>query len=263
LEKLIQRDRVIVLAGLLLIAAVGWGYLVQEARGMNLTGVCCCAGMKMSGPDASPWSGLALIPLFLMWSEMMVVMMLPSAAPTLLLFASVNRRRLERQEPFVPVTIFLLGYLTIWTLFSAGASLIQWAMHGTALLSPLMVGTSPRLGALILIVAGVFQWTPFKRSCLSHCHSPLTFLLKEWKEGRRAAFAMGLKHGAYCTGCCWALMLILFVVGVMSIAWVAALTMLVLIEKTLPKNFRPERFTGLILIAWGIWLLGQGFGFRG
>src|SRR5204863_4370778 len=139
---ILKRDRLIVLAGLLGISALAWGYMVREARTMDLTGMCCCAGMKMSGPDTQPWSTGTLPPLFLMWSEMMVAMMVPSAAPMILTFAAVNRKRREQERPFVPTGIFLLGYLVVWVAFSALAALAQWALHAKALLSPMMTGTS-------------------------------------------------------------------------------------------------------------------------
>src|SRR6266853_671979 len=160
LESLLKRDRVIIVAGLAAITLVAWFYMVHEARGMMSTGVCKCAGMKMSGPDIQSWSAGQLVPLFLMWAEMMVAMMIPSAAPMVLTFATVNRKRREREEPYVPTGMFLLGYLAVWTAFSALAALAQWMLHSTALLSPMMVSTSPVLGGLLLIAAGVFQWTP-------------------------------------------------------------------------------------------------------
>src|SRR5882762_10262417 len=231
LETVLKRDRLLVVAGLVGISLLAWGYMVYEARAMYHTGVCCCAGMKMSGPDTDPWSTATLLPLFLMWAEMMVAMMIPSAAPMILTFAMVQRKRREQQRPFVPVGIFLLGYLIVWTGFSALAAVAQWALHAKALLSPLMVSTSPIFGSALLIVAGIFQWTPLKNACLAHCRSPLSFLMTDWREGKLGAFVMGLKHGAYCAGCCWFLMALLFVAGVMNILWIAVITVLVLVEK--------------------------------
>ena len=219
------------------------------------TGVCCCAGMNMSGPDLNPWSTATLLPLFLMWIEMMVAMMIPSAAPMILTFALVNRKRREAERPFVPTGVFLLGYLVVWTGFSALAALAQWILHGRALLSPMMVGTSPMLGGALLITAGIFQWTPLKGACLIHCQSPLGFLLTDWREGRWGAFGMGLKHGAYCTGCCWLLMALLFVAGVMNLWWIAILAVFVLLEKVVPKGLWLGRAAGMILAVWGAWMM--------
>jgi len=251
METLLKRDRLIVISALVGTTLLAWGYMVYEARAMYDTGVCCCAGMKMSGPDTNAWSTATLVPLFLMWTEMMVAMMLPSAAPMILTFAAVNRKRREQERPFVSTGIFVLGYLIIWTGFSALAAVTQWALHGKALLSPMMVSTSPVLGGTLLILAGIFQWTRFKNTCLSHCRSPLDFLMTDWREGRGGALAMGLKHGVYCTGCCWFLMVLLFVAGVMNMWWVAALTILVLLEKVIPKGTWFPRASGILLVLWG------------
>jgi predicted metal-binding membrane protein len=229
--------------------------MAREAHAMVHTGVCQCAGMKMSGPDMQSWSASTLVPLFLMWAEMMVAMMIPSAAPMILTFATVNRKRREQDRPFVPTGIFLSGYLVVWTAFSALAAVAQWILHSTALLSPMMVSTSPILGGALLIIAGIFQWTPLKNACLAHCRSPLSFLMTDWREGKPGAFVMGLKHGAYCTGCCWFLMALLFVAGVMNIWWVAAISILVLLEKVLPGGFQFGRVVGVVFAAWGVWMI--------
>ena len=225
---------------------------------MEVTGVCCCLGMKMSGPDTTAWSAVTLLPLFLMWAEMMVAMMIPSAAPMVLTFALVNRKRREREQPFVPIGIFLSGYLAVWTGFSALAALAQWTLHGATLLSPMMSATSPILGGILLIASGVFQWSPLKNLCLTHCRSPLTFLMNGWREGKWGAFMMGVRHGAYCTGCCWILMALLFVAGVMNIWWIAILTVLVLAEKAAPRGLLLGKVTGVFLILWGLALAWAG-----
>lgn len=255
MESILKRDRLIVAVTLSAATLLAWGYMVREARSMTLTGVCCCAGMKMSGPDVNPWSPATLLPLFLMWSEMMVAMMVPSAAPMVLMFASVQRKRREQERPFVPTGIFLLGYLVMWTAFSALAATAQWILHGKALLSPMMVSTSGLLGGTLLIAAGIFQWLPLKNACLAHCRSPLGFLLSDWRDGRLGALVMGLKHGAYCTGCCWVLMLLLFVAGVMNVWWIAAITILVLAEKVFPKGGFIGKAAGLALAIWGVWMI--------
>ena len=259
LEIALQNDRMIVLAALAGIAAVAWGHMLHEAHGMQRTGVCQCLGMAMSGPDTKPWAIAALTPLFLMWTEMMVAMMIPSAAPMILTFALVNRQRREQERPFVPSSLFLLGYLAVWGVFSFAAALAQWALHGAALLSPMMKSSSPALGGVLLISAGAFQWTTWKRACLNHCRSPLSFLLVDWREGRMGALAMGIRHGAYCTGCCWLLMALLFVAGVMNMLWVAVITLLVLLEKVLPQGMRFGSMTGVFFFAWGMWMIGAGW----
>lgn len=255
LELVLRRDRLVTFAALVCLALPAWGWMIHEARAMYQTGVCSCAGMKMSGPDLRPWSAATLIPLFLMWAVMMVGMMTPSAAPMVLTFALVQRKRREREQPFVPTAMFLLGYLAVWTGFSALAAVAQWVLHARALLSPLMVSTSPRLGGALLIIAGAFQWTPLKHACLTHCRSPLGFLMTDWREGWSGAFRMGLKHGAHCAGCCWFLMALLFVAGVMNLWWIAALTALVLVEKVMPPGQVMGKITGLFLIGWGLWMV--------
>ena len=255
IESVLKRDRAVVLAGLIAISALAWGYMAREAHAMVHTGVCQCAGMKMSGPDMQSWSASTLVPLFLMWAEMMVAMMTPSAAPMILTFATVNRKRREREQPFVPTGIFLLGYLVVWAAFSGLAAVAQWILHSTALLSPMMVSTSPVLGGALLIVAGIFQWTPLKNACLTHCRSPLSFLMTDWRDGKYGAFVMGLKHGAYCTGCCWFLMALLFVAGVMNIWWIAVIAVFVLLEKAAPKGLWVGKITGVLLAVWGVWMM--------
>jgi predicted metal-binding membrane protein len=258
METILKRDRWIVLAALTATALLAWGYMVHEARAMNLTGMCCCAGMSMSGPDIGPWSTATLVPLFLMWAEMMVAMMLPSATPMILTFAKVQRNRREQERPFVATGVFALGYLVVWTGFSAVAAVLQWVLHAKALLSPMMVGTSPILGGVLLIAAGFFQWSPIKNACLASCCSPLNFLMTGWREGKWGAFAMGLKHGVFCAGCCWFLMLLLFVAGVMNIWWIAILTVLVLLEKMVPRGLLLGKIAGVVFIGWGMWMVMEG-----
>jgi predicted metal-binding membrane protein len=258
LETALRHDRAITVIALAGITGVAWAYMLYEARAMEQTGACSCAGMNMSGPDIQPWSTVAIIPLFLMWAEMMVAMMLPSAAPVMLTFARVNRERRKQERPFVPTSLFLLGYLIVWTAFSLGAAVLQWALHGAALLSPMMASNSSRLSGIVLIATGIFQWTPWKRACLSQCRSPLTFLLADWREGPMGAIKMGIKHGAYCAGCCWLLMVLLFIAGVMNMWWVAAITALVILEKFLPRASWFPSAVGIACVAWGAWLLAHG-----
>lgn len=256
-ESILKRDRAIILASVACLTAVAWGYMAVEARAMYATGVCSCAGMQMSGPDITPWSANALFALFLMWTEMMVAMMLPSAAPMILTFAMINRKRHEQERPFVPTGFFAAGYVAIWTAFSAVAALAQWALHAKALLSPMMVSSSAALGGILLVSAGLFQWTPWKHACLSRCQSPLAFLMTQWREGKAGAFNMGLKHGLHCAGCCWILMALLFVAGVMNLWWIAAITALVLLEKFFRQGGRIAKFAGLLFCLWGAWLIAR------
>jgi predicted metal-binding membrane protein len=227
--------------------ALAWLYLFHTASpmpGMDMP------AMQMSG--FSKWGLPTVILLFLMWAVMMVAMMVPSAVPMIQVFLTVNERRQNSSRQLVPVGIFLLGYLVVWTSFSAAATVAQWGLHKTALLSPMMVATSPLVSGGLLLAAGIFQWTPLKHSCLRGCRSPLSFLMGEWRDGTAGSFSMGLRHGAYCVGCCWALMALLFVVGVMNLLWVAAIALFVMAEKILPRGEFIGHIAGVALVAAGI-----------
>ena len=206
--------------------------------------------MQMSGFDS--WNLSALLLLFLMWAVMMVAMMVPSAVPMIQGFVAVNERRRNSSRPVIPVGVFVLGYIVAWTSFSAATALAQWGLHRAALLSPMMVSTSPILSGGLLLAAGIFQWTPLKRACLRNCRSPLTFLMSGWRDGTAGAFFMGLHHGAYCVGCCWALMVLLFVVGVMNLLWVAVIALFVIAEKVLPRGELIAHIAGVALVVVGI-----------
>ena len=259
MEIILRRQRLMIGICLVVVVLVAWLYLIQEKTampGMNMTGTTM-AGMDMPGmampPPASWLASVAL--LFVMWAVMMVAMMVPSATPMIFTFASVNQRRRAAARPFVPVGIFLLGYIVVWTAFSAVAAYAQWWLHRAALLSPAMAATSPLLSGGLLIAAGLFQWTPLKHACLQGCRSPLSFLMSEWREGAGGAFSMGLRHGAYCVGCCWALMALLFVAGVMNLLWVAVIALFVMAEKIMAKGELVGRIAGIVLIATGIALI--------
>ena len=251
LEVVLRRDRLVVLGGLIGIAALAWAYMGYLAWDMHHMAM----PMDMAMPRMQTWGWVDLVLLFVMWAVMMVAMMVPAAAPMLLIFARVNRQRRDRQQPFVPTAVFLSGYLLVWTGFSLLATLAQWGLHSAALLSPMMVSTSGVLGGILLLAAGLFQWTPLKYACLKHCRSPLSFLMTDWREGSRGALVMGLKHGSYCTGCCWSLMALLFVAGVMNLLWVAAITAFVLVEKALPRGDLVGRVAGGVLVVAGLMML--------
>jgi predicted metal-binding membrane protein len=256
--SVLRRERWIIGAALAGTAAVAWVYMIHEARGMNLTGACECLGLQMGGAGSADWPAGSLLPLFLMWSGMMVAMMLPSATPMILTFAGVSRNRRRQQRPYVSVSIFAAGYVAVWTAFSALAAVAQWILHRQALLSPGMASTSAWLGGMLLLAAGVFQFTPLKRTCLTHCRTPLDFIMTRWREGAGGAFRMGVEHGVFCAGCCWALMSLLFVAGVMNLLWIAALTLLVGLEKLLPRGRWLSSVTGVILTAWGTFVIVHG-----
>ncbi len=249
MDRTFQRDRLYVFSGLAAITVISWAYMLHMAWGMS------GAGMDMTKPCLMHWGPGTLVHMFFMWAIMMVAMMFPAATPMVLMFATVNRQRAEARDPIIPTGFFVLGYLVIWTAYSALATLAQWGLHIAALLSHSLVITSPLVGGLLLFAAGVFQWTPFRDACMSKCRSPLGFIRAEWREGHRGALIMGLKHGLFCVGCCWLLMVLSFVMGVMNMLWMAVLTAFMVLEKAYPGSQWVSRIVGLILIAWGLWVL--------
>lgn len=256
LERVLRRDRVITALGLVLISAIAWLYTILGATvGIGkLTGAAPQMDMSaMAMPNiAVPWDRLDLIYAFVMWFVMMVAMMLPSASPTILLFAKVDRT--QQHSPYIGTFVFTGAYLVVWAAFSLIATLANWALHTHGLMTSMMGRTLSIWNGCLLIAAGVYQFTPLKLACLNKCRSPLAFLLSEWREGNLGALVMGLRHGAYCVLCCWVLMALLFVLGVMNLLWVAALAVFVLAEKIGPNGPWLSRASGLLLIGWGIWV---------
>jgi predicted metal-binding membrane protein len=246
-----RRDRAVISACLVVLTALAWAYLLhlehQMSAAMADDRMMAAMGMTMD----MPWHAGDVFFTFAMWAVMMVGMMTPSAAPLVLLFAAMHRGRGEQRAPRA-VFAFGAGYLLVWTAFSAGAALAQWGLHRAALLSPAMTISGARLSGTILIAAGVYQLTPFKGACLAHCRSPIGFLLSHWREGAAGALRMGIEHGTNCLGCCWALMCVLFVVGVMNLVWVAAMTIFVLMERLGPAGAAVARIMGVAMILAGI-----------
>src|SRR6266508_525671 len=249
-EALVRRDRVLAAAGLAGLALLAWLYLFGMEQ---VGGVGRAPGRPMAMPG-DQGAGRFLLT-FLMWAVMMVAMMVPAASPMILTFATINRRRAAAGTPAVPTTVFLAGYLVIWSAFSLGAAALQGALQAAALLAPATLRATPLVGAALLIAAGIYQLTPLKYACLARCQSPLGFILSEWREGSRGAFLMGLRHGAFCVGCCWALMALLFVAGVMNLLWVAAIAAFVFVEKLVPRGRAVSWSAGAALLAWGAWVL--------
>ena len=243
------RERTVILSCLGFITALSWGYMWYLARDP----------MAMCMVNMNPWSAAELTALFAMWAVMMVAMMIPSASPMILAFAGVNRMRRTQSLPYVPTSVFVLGYVAAWTFFSLVATLTQEVLHSAALISSMGISNSRIIGGILLAATGIFQWTPLKNACLRHCRSPLGFILTEWREGTRGAFQMGVRHGMYCVGCCWLLMSLLFVAGVMNLWWVAAIAVFVLIEKVATVGPWIARAIGALLILWGGWMLAHVF----
>jgi predicted metal-binding membrane protein len=245
-----RRDLAVILSCIVVVTALAWVYLVHLDRQMSSSAsdakMMAEMGMAMNGP----WTPADAWLTFAMWTVMMVGMMAGSVAPMLVLFARAQAGRGQRVS--LAVLMFGLGYLAVWTGFSALATLAQWALHQAALLSPAMSVASPRLAGVVLLAAGAYQLTPWKGKCLSHCQTPLGFFMTNWRDGKAGAFQMGMRHGTFCLGCCWALMCVLFAVGVMNLVWVAALTSFVLLEKIGPTGVAVARVAGLAMAALGI-----------
>ncbi|WP_317930722.1 DUF2182 domain-containing protein [Halioxenophilus sp. WMMB6] len=286
LQQRTNREKWLLIIGLALMVTLAWWYLIDMALAMSSMDmqsmdmqsmdIGSMDSMEMSSMDMSStsmssmpgealsanssamnsmvtaWGALDLLLLFLMWAVMMVAMMLPSASPMILTFLSVNQRRARSQRNVVPTYIFVSGYIVVWSGYSLLATLLQWQLHEHALIrSDMQVGV-PYLVNTILIGAGVFQFTKLKQTCLQHCRSPLSFLMRDWREGYTGAFYMGLHHGAYCVGCCWILMLVLFVTGVMNLFAIALLSAFVLAEKLIPGGRWLSYLSGIIFIGFGL-----------
>jgi predicted metal-binding membrane protein len=215
--------------------------------GLEYNQAMAAMGMAVS----TSWTVVDLLFAFTMWAVMMVGMMAPSATPVLVLFAAAQRGRGAPGASWA-VLIFALGHVAVWTAFSAAATGLQWLLQHMSLLSPMLATSRSQLGAAILIAAGAYQLTPWKNRCLSHCRSPLGFLMTSWRDGKLGSLKMGLHHGVYCLGCCWALMCVLFVVGVMNLIWVAALTLFIFVEKVGPAGASIARVAGAGMILFGV-----------
>ena len=260
LEAVLRRDRWIVVGALVSVIVVAWVWIILGAgTGMNAVAMTQMAHMPDMDMmmERAVWTPAYAALTFAMWWVMMVAMMLPGAAPMLLLFGRVNRAQKARDRPYVATGIFAAGYLAAWSGFSALAAGLQWGLEQFDLLGPMMTTTSYWLGGVILLAAGLWQLTPVKGVCLRHCRSPLSFIAQKWRPGRLGAFRMGLEHGTFCLGCCWFLMGLLFFGGIMNLFWIAGLAGFVLLEKTIPMGHWLARIAGVGLVAWGALMLGS------
>jgi predicted metal-binding membrane protein len=270
-ERVLKRDRLITLAGLSALCVLAWIYTVMGAGlGMSATEMTTLAlfphqqahdmmpGMDMGADASEPiaWELNRWALMIAMWWIMMIAMMTPSAAPTILLYARVHRYELARgkvQDNDAPTGAFAAGYLLVWLAFSVAATTLLWALERAELISAMMMGSRSRwLSGAVLLAAGLYQLSPVKNACLAHCRSPTAFLSRHWRPQARGALRLGAMHGAYCVGCCWMLMALLFVGGVMNLAWIAALAILVMIEKVAPAGQWVSRGAGIALICWGV-----------
>lgn len=266
IEKILRRDRRVTAAGLAILCALAWAWLIAGAGlGMSLSDMATAALFphKMAMADGSggrmmwPWSAADAALMIAMWWIMMIAMMTPSAAPMILLHARVARHaQASGKDPDGGLdhsALFVAGYLLIWLSFAVAATAVQWALEAAGLVSTMMMSSSSAgVTAAVLIAAGVYQWTPLKNACLRECRAPFQFLSRHWRAGKLGALRLGVLHGGYCVGCCWALMALLFVGGVMNPIWIVALAVLVLTEKLAPGGAALSRPIGTLLVAWGV-----------
>jgi predicted metal-binding membrane protein len=250
LERVLAHDRAALIVVLILLPLVCWSWIVVMARDMY--GPMTGASAWMMTPR---WDASHVLLLWTMWAVMMAGMMLPSAAPLLLLYGAAARRRSVNADAAHEIFALAAGYVTMWAIFSLLATAAQRMLSELLIVSPMMTLTSPSAAAALLFLAGAYQLTPFKSMCLRRCQSPVSFMMHRWRSGTGGAFRMGIDHGGYCLGCCWALMLLLFVGGVMNLTVIAALTAFVIFEKIGPCGVYTARITGVLLIAGSAWML--------
>jgi predicted metal-binding membrane protein len=265
IEAVLRRDRVIVAAALVMLTALAWAYVWwlgtdMEIGGMDMSGFRMIpAGMGLMMPTSAPWTATEFAFVFAMWAVMMIGMMTPSVTPMILIYARVGRQAARQGKPLAASAYFAAGYLLTWTGFAVAATSAQWALERAALLTPMMAAASDMFSGAVLIAAGVYQWTPLRDACLRQCQSPLLFIQRHggFRSDLLGTLALGARHGAYCIGCCWVLMALLFVGGVMNVLWIAAIAILVLAEKVIPAGRVISRIAGVGLFAGGAWLLVQ------
>jgi predicted metal-binding membrane protein len=250
-QAVIQRDRKIVMSGLAAVILLATAYTVYMARELHVP----VDMAMMPEVHANLASHYDFIFLFAMWTVMQVAMMSPTAVPMVLMYSKIERHSQPGRIPFFRISLFFLGYLLLWAAFSAVFALLQMGMHSASMLSNDFATTNPWLSGGILIAAGLFQFSALKQACLKQCRSPVGYLMTEWRSGRSGALLMGLKHGLHCVGCCWIIMALLFVAGVMNLFWMAAITAFVLIEKLTARGELFGRVVGVGLIVWGFLII--------
>jgi len=263
LETVLRRDRLVVAGALGGIIALAWGYVLwlaadMDMGGMDMTGFRMIpAGMGFMAPANAKWGAIEFAFVFVMWAVMMVGMMAPSAAPMILMYARVGRQRRAEGKPLAATGWFAAGYFLTWIGFSLAETMVQWTIERAAVLDSRMASTSNVLGGIVLIAAGVYQWSPLKDVCLAQCQSPLGFLMRHggFRGDWPGCLLLGFRHGAYCVGCCWVLMALLFVGGVMNVLWIALLALLVLLEKLTPLGGWVARAAGVACLGAGAWML--------
>jgi predicted metal-binding membrane protein len=261
----LRRDRIVVVLTLTLLTALAWSYLLWLSVDMSMGGMdmgdfrMLPSGMGLMVPAHTPWQAMEFAYVFVMWTVMMVGMMTPSAVPMILMYARVGRQTEAQGTPFAAIAWFAAGYFLVWAAFSALATLVQWALERTALLDPSMTTTSKVVGGLLFVAAGTYQWTRVKEVCLTQCQKPFAFVMSHggFRRDAPGSLMLGLRHGAYCVGCCWTLMALLYVGGVMNLLWVVVLALFILLQKIIPFGGLFARLVGIGLVAEGAWLLSM------
>jgi predicted metal-binding membrane protein len=258
----VRRDRLVVVLALILLSALAWSYLLWLSADMGMGGMDMSgfrmipSGMGFMVPAHTPWPAIEFAFVFVMWTVMMVGMMVPSAVPIIVMYARVGRYTQAQGTPLRATAYFSIGYVLVWGVFSLFATLTQWGLERAGLLDAAMASTSNILGAVVFVAAGTYQWTRIKYVCLTQCQMPFAFLIHHggFRRDAPGALILGLRHGAYCVGCCWMLMTLLFVGGVMNVLWMGLLALVVLLEKVIPWA-RLAHLVGVIFVAAGAWLL--------
>jgi len=262
----LRRDRLVVILAFTLLTALAWGYLLWLSADMAMGGMDMSdfrmipSGMGLMVPARAPWQATEFTFVFVMWAVMMVGLMTPSATPMVLMYARVGRHTAAQGTPFAATVWFVAGYFLVWLAFALLATLVQWALERTALLDAWMASTSNVLGGLLFLAAGTYQWTQLKKICLTQCQMPFAFVMGHggFRSDSPGALMLGLRHGAYCVGCCWALMALLLAGGVMNVLWIVLLALLILLEKVISFGRLIAHLAGLVLIAAGAGLFSIG-----
>ncbi len=246
LEKHLKDDRMIIATGIAIVSILSWVHMGRMSFSIHHLPV---------GHVMAPLHVGEILSLFLMWIVMMTAMMLPTAAPMILTFSTITRKRMSQNQPYVNTSIFVIGYLMVCVLYSLLAVAAQIWLHSNAYLTVVGASNSSILTGLLLTSAGFYQWTSLKHNCLKKCRSPFDFLMLYWQEGTKGALTMGIRHGVFCTLCCWVLMALMFVAGVMNLFWMLLVTLVILIEKIAPRGDILARIFGVVLGGAGIYFI--------
>jgi predicted metal-binding membrane protein len=265
-KTVLRRDRIVIGFALMLLTALAWSYTLwlsadMDMGGMDMTGLRMIpSGMGLMIPADMPWRAMEFAFVFVMWTVMMVAMMTPSAAPMFLMYARTGRHSGVPGRPFAATVWFGAGYFLVWIACSLLATLVQWAFERTALLDSAMASTDNVVGGLLFVAAGSYQLTRLKDACLTQCQAPFAFVMRHggFRRDAPGSLMLGVRHGAYCVGCCWALMALLLVGGAMNVLWIVLLALLILVEKVAPFGRLIAHLAGLVLVAGGAWLFAIG-----